>query len=129
MRVKIEKTKCTGCHICEMTCSAHHLGEINIFRSACPVPQADVIPLPPLICIQCKNALCVTACPTQALSQGKYWVEFDPNLCTKCGSCFSACKFNGIHPDPVNGFPIKCDMCGGKPMCVIQCPSEALSTI
>lgn len=127
MRISVDKAKCSGCRICQMTCSAVHLGEVNIYRAACDIGFGDTIPDTPRFCMQCKNAACVKACPTGALEQGEQMVVFHKDLCTRCALCVKSCKLSGIKTDFITGYPIKCDLCGGEPKCIIQCPAEALS--
>jgi MinD superfamily P-loop ATPase len=47
----------------------------------------------------------------------------DPELCTSCGVCQAACKFDAITPD-YRVDPILCEGCG---VCFISCPTEAIS--
>ncbi len=46
----------------------------------------------------------------------------DPELCTGCGVCDSACKFDAISPDFIVD-PIMCEGCG---VCFISCPTNAI---
>jgi len=52
----------------------------------------------------------------------------DPDLCTGCGICAEACRFNAIIPngDVYTVRPIKCEGCN---VCVYVCPAEAASLV
>jgi len=43
-----------------------------------------------------------------------------------CGSCVQACPFGNMKWDFVSSRPVKCDLCGGDPMCAKFCPEKAL---
>jgi Fe-S-cluster-containing hydrogenase component 2 len=46
--------------------------------------------------------------------------------CNGCMTCVNECPFQGITYDKVNKKAIKCDLCGGDPMCVKVCQPGAL---
>ncbi|MFX1576821.1 MAG: ATP-binding protein [Promethearchaeota archaeon] len=46
----------------------------------------------------------------------------DPDLCTSCGICEAACKFDAITPE-FQVDPIMCEGCG---VCYISCPKNAI---
>ena len=51
--------------------------------------------------------------------------EIDNDKCTLCEICITACPFGAIQLDP-EGNPLKCDLCGGDPLCVRHCPTRPL---
>lgn len=53
-------------------------------------------------------------------------VVVDEERCTGCGFCAAACPWGVITLDPVTGKALKCDLCGGDPACVKECPENAL---
>ena len=61
MRIKIEKEKCSGCHLCEMVCSLFHLGTLNIDKSAIRIERDDLNSSlnTPVVCRQCKKMKCL----------------------------------------------------------------------
>ncbi|MDW7668841.1 MAG: 4Fe-4S dicluster domain-containing protein [Bacillota bacterium] len=126
--LKINKDKCTGCRACEVACSAAHYNEFNYKRSRIRVPSTYPVSSPPVVCRQCKNAQCLQACPTGSLTQDSEGnIYFDESLCTKCNLCVEACPFDAMFNDVLTGLPIRCDLCGGNPVCVTQCQKKAIT--
>jgi Fe-S-cluster-containing hydrogenase component 2 len=53
----------------------------------------------------------------------------DTDLCIGCGMCSIACPLGGITVDADAGHAVKCDLCGGDPLCVKFCAYGALTYI
>jgi Fe-S-cluster-containing hydrogenase component 2 len=54
----------------------------------------------------------------------------DSTKCTGCKLCIQACPQypdSAIMYDPERNICVKCDLCGGDPLCVKFCPEAALS--
>ncbi len=71
------------------------------------------------------------ACPTEALYvDGRTGARsIDSEKCTGCGLCREACPQYPATPimcDPERNICLKCDLCGGEPLCVKFCPAAAL---
>ena len=55
-------------------------------------------------CVNCD--VCEPECPNQAISQGEYYYQIDPNLCTECvghfdePQCQQVCPVDCIPRDP-----------------------------
>lgn len=128
-RIVIDQNKCSGCRLCEVTCSEFHEGEINPALSRIIIVKNEEIGEDrPSICEQCDNAPCADSCPIDAISYNAktgVWIV-DEEICTGCGLCVEACPFNVIYLHPVMGVAYKCDLCGGDPQCVIVCNLSAL---
>jgi len=128
--LKADKSKCTGCQVCSLVCSAKHVGQFK--PSEARIVAKDLFPEPGkyglTYCIQCPNHECVEACPAEAivLDEGLGIYRVDKEKCTACGSCVEACKHEGIWLDPSGSYAIKCDLCGGSPECVAVCPKGVL---
>lgn len=123
----VEPDKCTSCRLCELACSEQAVGAFQPSRAHIQVAiHADEAFYFPSVCIQCADAACVEACPTEALVR-------DPNTgavvvvaekCDACGDCVDACPYGAIRC--VDELARKCDLCGGDPQCVQYCTAGAL---
>jgi phenylglyoxylate dehydrogenase beta subunit len=67
-------------------------------------------------------------CPAGALKKDDETgvVGFDETKCVKCQLCTLACAYAGITDNCKTDQPMKCDMCGGDPLCVRSCKPGAL---
>ena len=54
-------------------------------------------------------------------------VELDQDICVKCMACVAACPFGCSLHDTVHDLVVKCDLCGGDPVCAKFCPTKALT--
>lgn len=121
MKIAVDKTKCTGCLLCEITCSLCHYGEIQREMSAVRVQLSDLDQglHRPVLCRQCRKMTCQTSTGRDADTSLKtrfFW-EHDPEK-------KAACPFNALFS--FNGRLIHCDLCQGDPECVKSCPTGAL---
>src|SRR5688572_20323774 len=67
--LRIHPEKCTGCMQCELACSFVQTGEFRPARSLIRVHIFDELAsYSPYTCFQCKEAWCMTACPTNAIA-------------------------------------------------------------
>jgi len=123
--------QCSGCHICELVCAIEHFGVNNPKKSAIRVMITYPHPVlrMPIVCSQCKVPVCADACPVNALKRTDGVVHLDKDLCVSCMKCVEACPFGAIYAHEDCDNPIKCDMCGGSPRCVAECPKDALRLI
>lgn len=130
--ILVDPEKCIGCRTCSLACSFEHDDEFSIALSRIsPLWMKDIGRFIPMTCQQCEEPLCMEICPRRAISidakTGAKVVNED--LCIGCRACFFVCPFGipVIHRD--KGFMIKCDLCGGTPQCVEECPQKALSIV
>ena len=80
--------------------------------------------------MQCDESACAKVCPTGALVRNANGVvEHDAAKCLVCKMCASACPLGNISYSPLKKKVIKCDLCGGDPMCVKFCPTGAISAV
>lgn len=87
----------------------------------------------PIMCQQCTNPSCVTACEAKALVKREDGIVLisDQTACTACADprCQVACPYGAIHHDSATKKTYKCDLCselidaGEKPHCVAGCLS------
>ena len=126
----VEAQLCIGCYQCVLACSF----EKELYFS----PDDAWLVLfrweergftQPVVCTQCEDAPCVRACSVGAISRDPETevVIIEQNLCASCGLCVEACPVGVISLHRDTGQAIKCDLCGGHPVCVTVCPWEALT--
>ena len=121
MRIKVDKRNCTGCLLCEITCSLHHTGMIWREASAIQVKTEDLNDSvhQPVVCRQCKKMRCLER-------EGKTFDE------EEAGKFFwdkqarvAACPYNAVFL--FQGGAVHCNLCGGEPECVKSCPTGCLT--
>ena len=114
---------CDGCRMCEMMCSLKHTGSINRYRARIKVINPEEGDCYPVICRHCKNPLCQSACPipeAMVLDEQTGVVVINDSKCIRCLACVDACPFGAIQVGPDREL-LKCDLCGGEPLCVKYC--------
>jgi anaerobic carbon-monoxide dehydrogenase iron sulfur subunit len=141
--VLINSKKCTGCHMCELACSAFHEGA---YRPSVARLFAEVNPTTAVVkghtCLQSGCAKCEDACPAGAITRkaitvtpkgefpakaklgesvSGYVLIVDEERCTNCGDCYGVCPTGVIHEHPERHVAFKCDLCDGEPQCIAFC--------
>ena len=132
----VDLDRCIGCHSCSVACKTEHSVPLGGFRTRVRYlerPDRLTLAFLPLLCMQCQDAPCMKACPTEALSRGEDGrVEIDKSKCCGNKACIAACPYQAIYIDEATGTADKCDFCthrtelGLDPACVSACPTEAL---
>ena len=132
----VDKTKCTGCHQCELWCGTEISSASKellkaIHEQPRPVPRVYVEGKQfALQCRHCENAPCIEACPNGTMRRdpetGLVYVH-EPT-CIACWMCVMACPFGIINPSSSMKVAIKCDRCRnmGYPICAEVCPTKAI---
>jgi carbon-monoxide dehydrogenase iron sulfur subunit len=121
--------RCTGCMQCELACSYVKTGTFQPSRSLIRVHIFDELAsYAPYTCFQCKEAWCMTACPTNAIAinpdtGAKVVLE---QTCVGCSLCSIACPFGTVFYNPDIQKAYKCDLCSGDPACAAACPTNAI---
>jgi carbon-monoxide dehydrogenase iron sulfur subunit len=119
MRIKINKEKCSGCHLCEMVCSLFHLGLINIEKSAIRIGKDDLDASmnTPVLCRQCKEMKCLEE---ERAIEGREKNKFIWDRIRA-----ERCPFNALTIFGAKAY--HCDLCLGSPQCIRVCTPGALT--
>jgi len=143
-----DSTRCVGCRTCEYECAvAHGLpeppSEIEAVRKTTETCNTVVNTFQTTKgeaynkrqCMHCNEPACDAACLTQAMHKDVTGpVTWNGNKCMGCRYCMVSCPFDSpkFEYHSTNPKIQKCDMCfdkqmaGEKPVCVTNCPNEAL---
>lgn len=126
--VLISKKRCTGCHLCELACSAWHEGAYQPSRARLRVEiNATTTAITGHTCLQTACHKCQDACPRDAIVTDAGVLLVDEKACNACADlaegprCVEACPYGVIHIHPERERAYKCDLCGGEPQCVAFC--------
>ena len=126
-------SRCTGCRACEAACSLLKYGECNPERSMIRVIKREWDgPRPidvPIVCQHCEYPICSFVCPVNAINRDEKTgaMLINDEKCTKCELCIKACPINAIHLDGKEQKVVKCDLCGGEPVCAQWCDTKAIT--
>ncbi len=119
------KDFCTGCLTCELVCSVKHAGTANPSLSRVKLAHVEKDhSFFPIICRHCHNAPCKAACPVpdaMYVDEVTGAILVNEAACIRCLACVDACPFAAIQVAP-SGEVLKCDLCGGNPLCAEHCP-------
>jgi Fe-S-cluster-containing hydrogenase component 2 len=133
MPLKFKNKLCTGCHLCELICSASHFGEFAPTRARVRVSNHPLEGKSEVMaCFSCPDAPCIAACPQNSISRAgpRQPLFIDPEKCDGCGgdpACVPACPYGAMYFDTVTQYALACDLCGGDPQCVKYCHPGAIS--
>jgi anaerobic carbon-monoxide dehydrogenase iron sulfur subunit len=128
----VDPEKCVGCMSCVMACSLEHGDVIGPWHSRIlPVRLRKQVLDIPVVCRQCAKPLCADACPMGAITRDEQTgaMVVDRDLCIACGMCMVACPLGGVVVNKGLGHSVKCDLCGGDPMCAKFCGYGAVEYI
>ena len=123
--IVIDFARCSGCSRCEVNCSFFHSGKVGRSGARIKLVKIENIGIDfPVVCQHCKERYC-SRCPESAIEIGPLGqVIVSPTLCTNCGSCETRCPIGAI--ETYNEIPHVCDLCGGNPKCIHECPMDAI---
>lgn len=143
-----DRSRCTGCQRCELTCSAIHENKVQPYISKVKVSrnynyglngpkisyekedgQFGNLLMSVETCKQCREPFCANACPEKAIffdKKNKGARVVDKSKCVGCGACTKACPWHLPTVDPETNKSSKCKLCG---VCASGCPTGALRLI
>ena len=155
----IDLDVCVGCHACAVSCKQWNAsgttGPLTDYQPFGAEPSGvwfnrirhyEVGTYPnsktinfPMSCMHCKDADCVTVCPTGASYKRAEdgIVLVDQNKCMGCNLCSWACPYGARELDRESGTMKKCTLCVDRiydqnipqedrqPSCVLTCPAHA----
>ena len=126
-RFIVDAEVCGGCKLCELMCSFVHEGSFSYTRSKIRVKRDDATGVDiPSVCHHCVSPPCLDSCPEGAIVDlGEKGVQILMDKCTGCLLCLKACPYNAFTVD-ADGKPTKCNLCEGKPECIVICPTQAI---
>lgn len=119
MKMKVQREKCTGCHLCEMVCSLFHLQVINPSKSAIRILKDDLGTSlhRPLVCRQCKKMKCLEHEDADERAEISRFVWSRERA--------AACPFDGLNVFEEAAY--HCNLCKGDPQCVSVCTTGAIA--
>lgn len=120
---------CTGCRTCELACSfAHSVNGKPGLSRIYPLEGGFKDLWVPVVCLQCEDPACAKACLVDCITRNPVTgaMDLDADKCIRCQGCVAACPFGCSLIDAKNSLIVKCDLCGGDPVCAHFCPSAAL---
>ena len=120
MKITIDKDRCTGCLLCEVTCSLINTGSVQRQASAIQVVLRDLSSSihEPVVCRQCKKMKCLR--PEERDFDEQERKKFIWNDLERVENC----PFNAIFV--FNNTIYHCNLCGGYPECEKSCPTKAI---
>ena len=99
----MDMAKCIRCGNCSLACHKVHghtrlvRRGIHIERPVRPTRAATQSVLVPSVCMHCRDAECLTGCPTGAIARfpdGQ--IDINPTTCIGCSDCATQCPYDAI---------------------------------
>jgi Fe-S-cluster-containing dehydrogenase component len=142
---------CNGCYCCQIACKDEHCGN-DWTPYAKPQPDTGqfwlrlsehvrgTVPKVKMhylarLCNHCDQAACIDSCPVEGALYKREdgLVIIDPQKCTGCTQCVSACPYHVIYMNESLNIAQKCTGCAHlldngwtEPRCADACPTGAL---
>lgn len=127
-RILADANRCSGCRLCELTCSFVHERQFRPSVARITIMKQDRFGLDlPVVCWHCNPCNSMENCPSNALERNEQGlITLDEEKCGGCGKCTESCPIGAIKLHSEKNFPLICDQCNGEPRCVEKCPTKAL---
>ncbi|NOZ05546.1 MAG: 4Fe-4S dicluster domain-containing protein [Chloroflexi bacterium] len=129
----VDAGKCTGCMDCVDACKQAIAHEHPVIAPVARITIREALVEGgvhlPLLCRNCAEAPCVTACMTGCrIRNGSGWVVTAYERCVGCWMCVMSCPFGAIEAVHEEALARKCDGCTSYevPPCVTACEPRAL---
>jgi Fe-S-cluster-containing dehydrogenase component len=99
----IDTARCVGCQACTIACKTENATPADVWyapvaeqvRGSYPSARTTFVPS---LCNHCKDAPCVKACPTRALSRRPDGiVMYEQKKCCGSRACMNACPYGALH--------------------------------
>lgn len=138
IKIYCDMSKCVACKSCELACCVEHSQNKflakAIFEKEKPKKRVNVSAAGSkaisIHCQHCKDAPCVKACMSGALSKDEKTGATlqDKEKCVGCWMCVMTCPFGAIVRDIESHVAVKCDLCPERDdyACVAICPTGTL---
>ena len=120
-----DPAKCSGCGVCELTCSKAFYKTEDREKSAIRITADDNGGYSIAVCDQCGD--CIWMCSEMSLSRAPNGVvRIDKKTCVGCLICVGECLRDYFFYNDELPTPFKCSACG---LCVKACPEKALKVV
>ena len=96
----IDTSKCVQCDTCKKACETLHDGESRLIRKG---RKFNNLLLIPTSCRHCVDPICMSRCPTGAITRGFSGEIYHQDFCGGCGNCASLCPYGNISIVNVSG--------------------------
>jgi phenylglyoxylate dehydrogenase beta subunit len=118
-----------GCRVCEEACRSREGNKSRACGGIKAIHLPEVGFDSAMVCNQCGEPVCEEYCPTGAITKSRDdgVVRVDYTKCLGCGFCSVCCPYGGVEYDPDIRVPVKCDLCGGQPLCVEACKPDVIT--